>query len=297
MLLLALACTSSTPLDEAAPLELAVAEPRRVRFAALGDVGKGNATQAQVARALKQVCDRKHCDFVLLLGDNLYPDGMVEPDDPRMDEVFTAIYGDMGLKFVAVMGNHDWGRRHYPENAQHQLDWATNQPSFVLPAPSYRVQAGDAELWAVDTDVVFWEGVEPTGSWLDRTLAASEATHKVVFGHHTYRSDGKHGNAGSYEGWSHVPWMSGNALFDLFEDHVVGKADLYVSGHDHNLQAFTYKGLDLVVSGAGASTTPLVDRGNHPDLAFSQPGFAWIELGSERLVELYGEEGQLLGRR
>lgn len=297
MLLWLLACSSPAPLDVADAFELPVGDPERVRFIALGDTGKGNQTQRDVAEGIRTVCAHRRCDFVLLLGDNLYNDGMVTPDDPRMDEVFTDIYSGLDLPFAAVLGNHDWGRYHYADNARYQLEWAAKNDQYVLPAPNYRFQAGHAELWAIDTDTVFWEGKQPVAGWLDRTLQGSEARWKVVFGHHTYRSEGPHGNAGAYEGWQRVPYVSGGALRELFDDHVKGQADLYVCGHDHSLQTFDHEGLELVVSGSGASTTPLVDRGNHPDLAFSKPGFVWVELGETMSFEVYDAAGQLLGRR
>lgn len=266
------------------------------RFIAVGDTGKGNDTQRAVAAGIKEVCRRRGCDFALLLGDNLYPDGMVSDEDPRMDEVFTQVYGELGLEFHAVLGNHDYGRRHLKVHADRQIAWATGQPLFHLPAPYYRFEAGPAGFWALDTDAVFWTGLQPQAGWLDETLGPSDVRWKVVFGHHPWLSNGKHGNAGTYEGWSGVPYSSGSALRELFENHLTG-ADLYLAGHDHNLQLLTKGTTTLVVSGAGASTTPIVDRGNQPALAFDVPGFAWIELGEAMTVAFHGADGALLGEQ
>lgn len=296
MIWLWLGCGSSAPLPDQ-PFEIPVKDPSTVRFIAIGDTGKGNDRQREVAEAMASVCASRGCDFVVFLGDNLYPDGMVTDDDPRMDEVMTDIYTHLDVPHVLTLGNHDWGRQHYVANADRQVAWAQRHEKFVLPQKYFRFQAGDTELWSIDSDAVFWEGVEPQGSWLDSTMERSEARWKVVFGHHTYRSDGPHGNAGLYDGWSFVPYVSGNSLLTFFEDHVVPGADVYLAGHDHSLQAFAHDGLELVVSGAGASTTPLYDHGNDRDLAFSMTGFAWISLGTEMEIALYDQEKRLLGTR
>lgn len=294
MILLALACTtgSSTP-DR--PFELPVRDRDRVRFVAVGDVGKLNDGQREVARGIAEVCAREVCDFVFLLGDNLYPDGMVSPGDPRMDEAM-APYDGLGIPIVALLGNHDWGRKHLTENARFQLDWASKH-ALHMPERFFRFQAGTAELWAMDTDTLFWESDPAQLQWLDRTLARSEAQWRVVFGHHPYRSNGKHGNAGSYEGWSLVPYMSGGALRAAYEDHIVGKAQLALAGHDHNLQSMTHEGLELVVSGAGASARPLVDRGNALHQGHALKGFAWVELGERGRIRFHDHRGQLLSER
>jgi hypothetical protein len=252
-----------------------------------------------VADAIQQVCGERHCDFALLLGDNLYPDGMTAPDDPRMDAVFTDVYSDVTgedgpLVFHAVLGNHDYGRQHTVENARYQLAWAETNAQFSMPAATYRFTAGAAEFWALDTDTVFWDGHEAQAAWLDETLPASGAAWKVVFGHHPYRSNGKHGNAGQYEGWSYVPYASGNALRTLFDGHVAPQADLYLSGHEHNLQSLAHNGIELVVSGAGASARPLIDRGNTLRAGHDVPGFAWIELSDAMTVAFYDDTGSLL---
>ncbi len=265
-----------------------------LRFVAVGDIGRVTDAQRAVARAIEQVCAERGCAFGLLLGDNLYPSGMDSDDDPRMNEVFTEAFGEVGITFMAVLGNHDCARAD-PFRPRRQIRFAQRTPSFEMPDPYYRFQRGDAEFFALDTDPVFFYGEETLGAWLDERLPRSTARWRIAFGHHPYRSNGTHGNAGAYEGWSNVPWLSGNALRRLFERHVQPHADLYLAGHDHNLQVLCHRGLPLVVSGAGHATRPLVDRGNRLDLGFDVPGFAWIELYTSLTVVLYDERGTRLG--
>src|SRR5262249_36185180 len=54
-----------------------------VTFVALGDMGQGSPAQHAVAEAMYHVCARDGCDFVLGLGDNIYPHGVRAVDDPQ----------------------------------------------------------------------------------------------------------------------------------------------------------------------------------------------------------------------
>ncbi|CAM5585235.1 Calcineurin OS=Streptomyces rimosus subsp. rimosus (strain ATCC / DSM 40260 / JCM 4667/ NRRL 2234) OX=1265868 GN=SRIM_035225 PE=4 SV=1 [Streptomyces rimosus subsp. rimosus] len=72
--------------------------------------------------------------------------------------------------------------------------------------------------------------------WLDTALRASRARWKVVLGHHPYLNNGKHGSAGSYDGFVIGHYTSGVHLKELYEEVVCGRADVIMSGHDHTLQ-------------------------------------------------------------
>lgn len=265
-----------------------------VRFVAIGDTGKGNAGQRAVARAVRAVCEARGCDFVVLLGDNYYPRGMQSPDDPRIDALVTDVYADLGVPVYAVLGNHDWGHGRDADAAGWQVDWARAHPFVRMPAPYYGFTAGPAAFFALDTTSIFYgDGAEQV-AWLDEALREADARYKVVFGHHTYRSNGEHGNAGAYEGLGWVPIVRGAPLKRMFQEHVCGRADLYVSGHDHLLQWISHCGTELVVSGAGATARELVDRGNEPRFAAARLGLAWIELGDALTVAFHDETGALL---
>jgi hypothetical protein len=102
---------------------------------------------------------------------------------------------------------------------------------------------------------------------------------KIGFGHHPYVSDGDHGNAGNYDGGplsscaarslmpasSNNLWGKGCRLKTFIEDGLCAHGlDLYLSGHDHNLQWLSAncdasapsRDVQFIVSGAGGQTTP-----------------------------------------
>ena len=217
---------------------------REVRFLAVGDTGDGSMDQARVAAAMAATCRARGCDFVLLLGDNVYPRGPDGPDDPALERVIGVPYAGLGVPVFAALGNHDDGGSGWsPERGDAELAWTKRPPWWRTPARYYRLSAGEV-------DVARW-------------LATPDARWKVVAGHHPYLSNGKHGDAGRYDGLpSLVPVASGRRLRRFLDDVVCGKADVYLSAHDHTREWMTEtcKGTELVVSGAGARPRPIVSR-------------------------------------
>lgn len=292
MIAVLLVACASGPATPASLPAIATADPDVLRLVALGDTGHGNATQRRVARGVAAVCAAAGCDAVLLLGDNLYPRGATTPDDARLDDVI-GLYAELGVPVYGVLGNHDWGHGSDHDAAANQLAWARDRPWLHL-ATDWIAEAGPATLFGLDTTRVFWDG-SARAAWLTPAVDRA-AGWRVVLGHHPLRSNGPHGNAGAYEGWSGLPWLSGAAVGDTLTDAVCGRADLYLAGHDHSLQWIPHCGAELVVSGAGSSATTLEDRGNTPRFARAEHGFVWIRLGSALTVAVHDADGAVLHR-
>lgn len=281
--------------DPAVAPPIQVADPDRVRLVALGDVGEDSATQRHVRDAVGRVCAERGCDFAVMLGDNLYPRGLEAPDDPRMSEIVGDIYAPLKLPIYLVLGNHDYGSMLDRQKAAWQVAWAARTPGFEMPAPTWTAQAGPVGLWGLDSTEVFWAGGEPQAAWIDQTVRASSARWRVALAHHPLRSNGKHGNAGSYEGLPGVPIADGAALEKLYTERLCGRFDLLLTGHDHNLQWIEHCGLTQIVSGAASKVTPRVDRGNRTVFEHDGPGFAWIQLDPDHAtIAFHGADGALL---
>jgi Predicted phosphohydrolases len=240
------------------------------------------------------------CDFVLYLGDNIYMGGVESPDDPQLHDKFEAPYADLDLPFHVVLGNHDYGERSLDrDRAAAQVAYAARSDKWSMPDRYYAFSAGPARFFALDTNALMlaplW-GDDGQGAWLSRETGAATEPWRVAFGHHPLRSNGQHGNAGAYEGQAWLPIANGAALADFFEAHVCGQVDIYLSGHDHNRQWLEpHCGVELVVSGAAAKTTPLVGRGAGSRFADdTRAGFAWIALDGDVLTgEFYDQDGRL----
>src|SRR5439155_14548344 len=81
-------------------------KPGSYRFAALGDMGRGDKWQYDVSKQMQAFHDEFPFDFVIMLGDNIY-DGATTDDYHRKFELPYMPFLDEGIPFYAVIGNPD----------------------------------------------------------------------------------------------------------------------------------------------------------------------------------------------
>ncbi|MSP60214.1 MAG: hypothetical protein EXR72_07710 [Myxococcales bacterium] len=252
--------------DLAGPADLGkagdLATPPTVRFAAIGDTGQGNAEQKQVAAAVAARCAKDGCDFVQLLGDNIYDTGVTSVNDAQWQSKFEEPYMAINLPFYAILGNHDYGGNgagNEFNKGKNEVDYTAKSMKWKMPAPHYHHAMKHVEFFALDTNLqmYFLDGMQKTDvkGW----IAASKAQWKIALGHHPYLSNGPHGNAGSYDGLPLIPIANGQGVKNFMDEAVCGQVDVYLCGHDHSRQWLksTCKNTELIVSGAGASVTDL----------------------------------------
>jgi hypothetical protein len=77
-----------------------------VRFAVIGDVGRGDDAQRDVARQMTAWRARFPFDFVVMLGDNIYPPHTPEDYRRKFEEPYAPLL-EAGVTFHAAIGNHD----------------------------------------------------------------------------------------------------------------------------------------------------------------------------------------------
>jgi hypothetical protein len=277
-----------------------------VRFVALGDGGEGNEAQYAVAAAMKTLCDSKTdtdgpgCKFALYLGDNFYNEGVESVDDPQFETKFELPYADISFPFYVVLGNHDYGELSIDAfRVPHQVEYTDHSSKWYMPNEFYTKSHGHALFVGLDTNAIMVEDVLGDSGqdiWLSGIHSTNEATWTIAFGHHPYISNGRHGNAGAYEGFPFIPIVSGDSVKDFFDAQICGKVDLYISGHDHNRQWLNPTcGTEFIVSGAAAKNTDLEGRGTptfwEDD---TTTGFLWVELRDNTLTgEFYNRDGVL----
>ena len=90
-----------------------------------GDAGTGEAGQHRLGRSMFDVCLAQGCDFAVILGDNIYENGIeadIRDDEPasfreivgQFDDKFAKPFESFGslpgFHFWAVLGNHDYRR-------------------------------------------------------------------------------------------------------------------------------------------------------------------------------------------
>lgn len=287
-----------------------VAPATTVRFAAVGDTGRVTAGQTAMAAVLADVCARQGCDFVLLLGDNAYEEGLKSIEDPRWATLFEEPFAAVDAPFHPVLGNHDGGKRGMGLDLARgdvQVAYSAASVRWSMPGRWYSLRRGVVDLFALDTPLAQLDGLgEPVvgrygdrmdaqRAWVQEAVASSTARWRIAYGHHPLRSNGRHGDAGDYDGAGLVPFVNGAGVRDFLQDELCGRVDLYLAGHDHNRQWLVpdCEGTELMVLGAGAKTTELT--GSHP-VRFADDqltGFAWFEATATVLrAELWNERGE-----
>ena len=274
-----------------------------VRFVALGDAGEGNDAQYAVGDAIGRVCANEGCDFALYLGDNFYESGVSSVDDAQFQTKFELPYSDLSFPFYVVLGNHDYGLNGAGLEwwkGPLEVAYTAHSTKWTMPSEYYSFEREHAAFIALDTNAILLNRTKRAqGDFVDAALAATTKPWRIAYGHHPYRSNGEHGNAGHYEGLRAPlpPLVPGENVAAFFEDHLCGQLDLYLAGHDHNRQWLGYDcGMIHVVSGAGAKTTDLVFRDDVPYLYVddTEPGFLWIELeGDWMLARFYDANAEI----
>lgn len=254
-----------------------------VRFVVMGDTGEGNEDQYAVADAIETTCAADGCDFVILLGDNIYDSGVDSTSDPQWASKFENPYADLDLPFYAVLGNHDYGGELFGDRGglgnefdkgPIEVAYTAVSSKWTMPDTHYTFRVGNVGFVMLDTNSILWDNTDNGNqrAWFPGAVSALRAEGAewiISAGHHPVRSNGPHGNAGAYEALEiggidlpiPVPIMDGRNVEDFFEDVVCGNVDVYMAGHDHSRQWINEPsalcGAHLIVSGAGAKTTSI----------------------------------------
>ena len=172
----------------APPAAEALALPNRpdsIKFAAIGDAGRGDRPQYEVSAQMQAFRKVFPFDFVVMLGDNVYDGGTPEDYRRKFELPYKPLLDD-DVEFYATIGNHD----------------AVNQPfyePFNMGGKRYYTFKADASLLArlTDTDVQFFmvdtETLDRTQlAWLDREMGRSDARWKIPVFHRPIYTSGRY---------------------------------------------------------------------------------------------------------
>lgn len=222
----------------------------------LGDMGTGGPDQRRVAAVMAERARQVRLDFMLTVGDNIYPSGASSADDPQFRSKFESVYADpaLAVPIYPSLGNHD--HRGDPDA---QVAYSRNNPLWRMTGRYYSTtrtlkDGTEIGLFAIDTTPIEHgeAGVEQQVAWLSAELTRSTAHWKIVFGHHPLYSNGDHGGSTAVR----------EALEPTLTDN---RVDLYLAGHDHHMEVLPrVAGVSHVIAGAAGG----------PDWAYPVP---WTE--------------------
>jgi 3',5'-cyclic AMP phosphodiesterase CpdA len=228
-----------------------------VRFAAIGDMGTGEAPQYQVAQRMVNARQIFPFDFVIMLGDNIYGGSNPKDFEKKFELPYKPLL-DAGVKFYASLGNHD-----NPNERFYKL-FNMNEANY------YTFKKGNVRFLVLDSN--YMDSKQLT--WLEKELRnAGNSDWKICYFHHPLYSSGKtHG--------------SSIELRSLIEPMFIKYGvDAVFSGHDHVYErVHPQKGIYYFMEGSSGqlrngdlAKTDMTEKGFDSDRTFM-------------LVEVAGEE-------
>jgi hypothetical protein len=230
-------------------------DPPELHIGVAGDVGDSGKRIDATGKAMARAGDLTPYDVLLLLGDNVYPDGDPAKLPGTVFDPFAHVL-DSGAQLLAILGNHD---EHHADDQMRALG---------MPGRWWARTYGDVLIVGLDSN-------EPDNpderAFLERTLRDTKAKWRIVALHHPPYSAG-------YQGSSlHVR----DVFAPIFEEYGV---QLVLSGHDHDYQrSKVINGVTYVVSGAAAGTRR-TGEDDFTAVSFSWHHFVDIAVFDDRLV-------------
>jgi hypothetical protein len=156
----------------------------KIKFIAIGDFGTGDDNQFGIAAQMLRAHQASPLDFVLAVGDNIYPDGGGRHFVKKFERPYAGLIR-AGVPFHAVLGNHD-----VKDGRGDQCRY----PLFNMNGRSYyTVKKGDGlvEFFMLDSN----DFDMAQFGWLEGALKESTAKWKIaVFHHPIYSSAGEPGS-------------------------------------------------------------------------------------------------------
>lgn len=177
-----------------------------VKFAAIGDMGTGEAPQLETAERMDTARKVFPFEFVIMLGDNIYGGSSPKDFEKKFERPYKPLL-DAGVKFYASLGNHDNPNERF------------YKPFNMSEANYYSFKKGNVRFFALDSNYMDAKQL----AWLQKELQDSAQSNdwKICFFHHPLYSSGK----------THGSSIELRALIEpLFIKYGV---DAVFSGHDH----------------------------------------------------------------
>jgi len=212
--------------------------PGSLRFAVIGDSGRGDRHQYMTAAKMIEWRQWFDYSFVLMLGDNIYAPGSKEDYAQRFEKPYKPLL-DAGVPFYATLGNHDpAGQEDYPLFNMNGRRYYTFEKEEGSLKPLF---SHDVLFMAIDTVNLTRQEL----NWIGRELHDSDADWKIAFYHHPLYTSGRY------------QFMAARIRAALEPIFVANGLDVGLSGHEHFYERITpQKGIQYFTSGAGGALRP-----------------------------------------
>lgn len=243
-----------------------------VHILAFGDFGTGDGNQKSVAKAMAARHAQTRFDFGITLGDNFYRCGVKSAQDPIWKTRWEDLYAPLRIPFYASLGNHDYGHPWiicpaHAASPDAEVERTKFSASWRMPARYYTYLAGPARFFAIDTEG--WS--EAQFEWLKRELLKARnepgVRWRIVYGHHPIYTSGVHLNERRIGALR-------RELTPLFKETGV---DLYIAGHDHDMEHLHAADVEYLIAGGGGAKSRKV-RHPEPESLFHATEYGFLDL-------------------
>ena len=228
-----------------------------VRLAVIGDSGRGDQAQNEVAQQMVAWRARFEFDLVLMMGDNIYDRHTPEDYAAKFERPYKPLL-DAGVTFQAAIGNHDDAAQiNYDKfNMRGQRYYTFRRDE----RPLGKLAGGGVRFYVLDS-----RSFDPDQLlWLQKGLAQTGSRWRIVYFHHPIYTSGRY-------------QTGARTLRRVLEPYLVeGDVDIVLSGHEHFYERILPQhGIIYFVSGAAGSLRPndirktdLTARGFDTDYSF-----------------------------
>jgi hypothetical protein len=230
---------------------------RSIKFAVIGDSGRGSREQHEVADQMEAYRKRFDYKFALMVGDNIYEGPATEADYRLKFELPYKALLDAGVKFFAALGNHDDTNQIYykPFNMNGHRYYTFVPPVDPIARWDTRVRFFSLDSTYIDRDEL---------RWLEKETTGSRAEWKIAYLHHPLYTSGRYTLAAR------------GIRFSLESAFVNGGVNVVFTGHEHIYErSEIQQGILYFISGGAGSLregdahpSPMIARSYDRDFHF-----------------------------
>ena len=209
--------------------------PGSVRFAVIGDSGRGDEPQYEVAEQMVKWRIKFPFDFVVMLGDNIYDSHTPRDYARKFEDPYRALL-DSGVTFHAAIGNHDDpGQIFYAGFNMEGRRYYTFRKAEL---PLGTISGAGVRFFVLDSRSLDLEQL----AWLQKELGESGSAWKICYLHHPLYTSGRYRSGARARRIALEPILVG------------GGVDVVLAGHEHFYERIhPQRGITYFISGAAGS--------------------------------------------
>jgi tartrate-resistant acid phosphatase type 5 len=256
-----------------------------VNLIVFGDFGNGKQTQKDTAKAMAAYVEKvgTQSNGALTVGDNFYVK-FKDVNDYQFQSLFEDMYDArrLNFRFYVSCGNHDWEKADGNKTKLDlELEYTAKHPDsrWTYPNRWHRVDFPQGSAEPLVTALMLESSMprlkreewESEKAWIEQQLSSTKAKWKIACAHHPFFSNGSHGDNGVMQ----KEWGP------IFKKYGV---DMYLGGHDHDLQHLEIPGwpISFVQAGGGGQSTTDMRRDLRGPFSRKIYGFIHLQIKGDR---------------